>query len=329
MLFLLIAISLCVLVPWLPYLVYRRLPRRPLPPPGAWHLDLLAAGLRPEAVAVGAGAAPPITDRPGAPAPAPAARGEGRASSGPRQGPARRGHTRPRLSIPSYWWANVLAVTVMIVSIGGLGFGWMALFRCLGEAHARTFGPAVFLFVPFHYGMVCCVPGLLLGICSAIVPALGLTRLLLGRRRFREYLFWEEGRLRPRGGHRELCLKAYSWIGVFVAAVSTLSAWQVLNWYARFGEDEIAIKRLLGVGEEVHPYDAVEQVVLTSHFRGRDQVQSGERLHLRFRDGRTWSTDSTFFLPAPAERDRLLEFLARKTGKRITRARLIKDVPGW
>jgi hypothetical protein len=102
-----------------------------------------------------------------------------------------------------------------------------------------------------------------------------------------------------------------------------------MNWYARFSEDEIAIKRLTSVGEEAHPYDTVEQIVLTGHLGGGNQGALGERLHLRFRDGRTWSAGTTFFPSSPAECDRLLEFLARKTGKPIARARRIEDVPGW
>jgi hypothetical protein len=217
----------------------------------------------------------------------------------------------------------------LIVSAFGLGGCWAALFHYLGEEHARTFRPAVFLFKPFHYGLVCFLPAMLLGICTAVLPGMGLTRLLLGRRRFHEYLFWEEGRMAPWGGYTERALRACSVLAVFVAAVSVLYLWQVLNWYARFSEDEIAIKRLLGAGEEVHPYDTVEEIVLTSHLGSGNQLHSGERLHLRFRDGRTWSTDATFFLPPPAKRDRLLEFLARKTGKPITHARRIEDVPGW
>jgi hypothetical protein len=331
--YLLLAVALCVLVPWLPYLVYRRLPRRAPPPPGAWQLDQLAAGLRPEAVAAGgAGHGPHSTDFIPQ-APPPAGRGERRAPSRPRSGarpgPAAEAPAVPRLTIPPYWWANVILVTALIVSAFGLGFGWAALFHYLGEARARSFGPAVFLFKPFHYGLVCFLPGLLLGICSAVVPALGLTRLLLGRRRFHEYLFWEEGRMRPEGGYMEWCLKAYAGLGLFVAVLCTLFVWQALNWYARFGEDEIAIKRLLGVGEEVHPYDTVTQIVFTSHAGGGKQPQPGERLHLRFRDGRTWSTDTTFHLPPDDELNPLLEFLATKTGKPITHARRIEDVPGW
>ncbi len=146
-----------------------------------------------------------------------------------------------------------------------------------------------------------------------------LARLLMGRRRFTEYLFWDEGRL----GERSVdgIVRMLSGLALLVGVLSALFVCLVMNWYARLGEDEIAVKRLVGLGEEVHPYGGVEQVVVTSHQRQGQQVVPGEDLGLRFHDGRTWSTDQTFQLPRdPAERDPLLDFLRRKTGRPITRA---------
>jgi hypothetical protein len=117
---------------------------------------------------------------------------------------------------------------------------------------------------------------------------------------------------------------------VFVGIGSSLYVWQVMNWHLRLTEDHIAIKRLVAFGEEIHPYDDVEQIVLTSHEQRKGRVFSCENLHLRFRDGRSWGTDGTFILPRdPEQRRQLLDFLHQKTGKPITRARLLTNVPGW
>ena len=68
----------------------------------------------------------------------------------------------------------------------------------------------------------------------------------------------------------------------------------------------------------------------TAHARVKQNVIPSEGLHVRFDDGQTWSTGQSFRLPdAPEERKRLLEFLRRKTGKPITQARLLENVPGW
>jgi hypothetical protein len=233
------------------------------------------------------------------------------------------------LSLGSYRWLNALLIPFMIVGFLALGVLWAAVFHYLAEEHARTFPPAVFLFKPFHYGLVFAVPGLFLGILSSILPVLLLGRLLLGRR-YIDYLYWEEARVGLAGNSIEPLLRGLSGLALLTGVIAAVFTLLVMNWYARFTEDEIAIKRLIGFGEEVHPYSQVEQMVLTSHKNQKEGEVAQENLHIRFADGRTWSTDQTFFLPPPgSERDRLLEFLTRKTGKPVTRARRIEDVPGW
>jgi len=337
MLYLLIAVVLCLLVPWLPWLVYRRLPRGPLPPLAQGQLHQLAEALQggapleevaalpaeekqtrtdvtlPEGSMLTAGAEQ--RDQPeGAAEP-----GRGKESD---SAPVRSASAPLRLTFPSYWWVNIVLVAIMMPGMYLLGAGWAVLFHYLGEEHARTFEPVLFLFKPFSYGIVCVLPAFMLGICSSMLLALLCTRLLLGRSRFREALSWMEGYVNARsGGSLDRDTRVLAVFAVCVSALSTLYVWQVMNWYLRFGEDQIAIKRLLGSGEEVYSYADVDQVVLTTWPK--------EQLHLRFRNGRTWETDDTFHMPQGPERARLLDLLQGKTGKPIIHARLITDVPGW
>jgi hypothetical protein len=343
MLYLVIAVALCLLVPWLPVLMYRRLPRRPPPPLSEGELHRLARGLRrttppeavDEAVLEDDWTDTDVTGQPGS-LPAAARRSEKESETGGEsdtlhdrggdgsacQAPAR------RLSLGSYRWLNIVMVPLIIITFLLLAVCWSALLQYLGEEHARSFPPAVFLFKPFAYGIVCAVPGLFLGIFSSIPLLTLIARLIMGRRRFLEYLYWDEGRLGP--GHVEGAIRMIAGLALFVGILSALFVGLVMNWYARFTEEEIAIKRLLGFGEEVHPYSSVDQIVVTSHITQGKEVVPGHDLGLRFSDGRTWSTDQTFALPRDAaERERLLEFLRRKTGKPITRVRLLKDAPGW
>ena len=82
-----------------------------------------------------------------------------------------------------------------------------------------------------------------------------------GRRRFLEYVLWDEGRL---GGHNvDGLVRTLSGLALLVGFLSAVFVGLALNWYARLAEDEIAVKRLVGLGEEVHPYGDVEQVVVT------------------------------------------------------------------
>jgi hypothetical protein len=343
MFYLLLAIAICLLVPWLPILVYRRLPRRPPPPLSEGALHRLAGQLHgtqlAEAVEVGSVEADPtitaitrpvefVSDTPGRGASASEDREEQRPESdrGPTREMKRTGAFS--LSLPSDRWLNAVAVPIAILTSLALGFGWAVLFDYLGEARSLSFQPVVFLFKP-SYGLVCAVPALLLGILCSLPLMTVLARLLMGHRRFLEYLFWDEGRLGSR--QVEGMIRLLSGLCIFLSIVSALFVYAIMNWYARFAEDEIAIKRFIGFGEEVRSYSDVEQIVVTAYRRQDKQtLVPGQVLGVRFSDGRTWSTDQPFALPSDAsELERLLDFLCRKSGKPITRARLLRDVPGW
>jgi hypothetical protein len=333
MLYLLLAVALCLLVPWLPVLMYRRMPRRPPALVSDWQLQRLASELRPGPAAGAAEVVPfegeiraAVTPTGGA-APGeagPRTEAEGRPTTPVPAGPP------PRLSMGPYRWVNVLAVPAFVVTMLTLALGWVVLLHVLGEARARSFGPAVFLFKPFAYGVICVLPGIFLGIFTTLPVLALLARLLLGRRRFREYLFWDEGRLAAGGVPAEGVICLLSHLAILTGVLGAAFVVLVMNWYARFAEDEIAIKRLLAVREEVHPYSSVVQVVLTTHAKQDQDFVERENVHIRFADGKTWDTDATFFLPGDTgERQRFLDFLQAKTGKPILRARLLKDVPGW
>jgi hypothetical protein len=339
---LLIAIGLCLLVPWLPVLMYRRLPRRPPPTLSEAELHRLAAQLRrperPQAVEAAADddrATAEIADHPRPAADAPDTNvaeaedaGPARPAAGRRARPGPAAVPARRLTVRSYRWLNALLVPVFPVTFLALGVGWAMLFDYLGEQHARAFPPAVFLFKPFSYAIVCALPALFLGIFTTLPLLALLGRVVLGRQRFLEYLFWDEGRLRA--GYPDRAVRLLTALAVLVGVGSAVWVGLVMSWYTRFGEDEIAVKGLFAVREDVHRYGDVEQVVVSSQRRVGDDVFPGVDLGLRFRDGRTWRTGQTFALPVDAgERDRFLEFLRQKTGKPFTQVRLLDDVPGW
>jgi hypothetical protein len=327
MLYVLIALALCLLVPQLTVWVYRRLPRRAPPPEPYPPLEALAAGLRreqPEAITevTPAAGGTPAVEVSLAEATEPAGDESDALPTGPAV-PA----DAPRVAMPSYRWVSALTSAALLPTAFALGAGWAVLFHHLGEARARSFWPAVFLFKPYSYGMVCAVPGLLLGIFSAIPLLLLFMRLLLGRRRFIESLFWEEGRF---GGNVDALLRFFRYLALFVSLACAAFVGLAMNWYARFTDDAIVIKRLLGAREEVYPYGSVVQIVWARPAGEVDRPVPPGDVHLRFADGKTWGTDQTFFLPADAaERQRFLDFLAEKTGRPITRARSLQDVPGW
>jgi hypothetical protein len=155
-------------------------------------------------------------------------------------------------------------------------------------------------------------------------------RLLLGRGRFIEALFWEEGRLGAEGREVDALLRFLRYFALSVGVACAAFVGLALNWYARFTDDAVVVKRFLAAREEVHSYDSVVQVVWTGPVGKDGQPAARGDIHLRFADGTTWGTDQTFVLPDDdAQRQRFLDFLAEKTGRPITRARRIEDVPGW
>ncbi len=125
-------------------------------------------------------------------------------------------------------------------------------------------------------------------------------------------------------------LRVFRGLALFVGLACAAFVGLAMNWYARFTDDAIVIKRLIGAREEVYPYSGVVQIVWARTAGEVDQPVPPGDVHLRFADGKTWGTDQTFFLPADADqRQRFLDFLAEKTGRPITRARSLRDVPGW
>ncbi len=231
------------------------------------------------------------------------------------------------LTLRSYQWVNLIVGPIFIVSMLGLAVAWAWLFDLLGDAHARTFPPGVFVFKPAVYWAIFGVPAIFLGIFSSIGIMEVLTRILVGRR-YTEYSHSAQARL---GQVRQQRIsRLFFFFAWFLGGLLAIWVLLAMNWYVRLTDNEIAIKPLFGIKEQVYPYNRILQIVLTSHSRVKNEDIPGEGLHLRFDDGRTWSTGQSFRVPdAPEERKRLLDLLSHKSGKPVTRAKLIENVPGW
>jgi hypothetical protein len=333
-LYLLLTMAICLLLPWLPVLLLRLEPLRPPPPLSPEEMERLRAQLFAKVPPASARTQPATSGRQDIVLPRkrphdPSTKEAGAASPQTVEGapPAQEGNPWGHLTLRSYQWVNAIVTPLFILSMLGLAVVWALVFHYLGEARARSFPPGVFVFKPAVYWAVFGVPAIFLGIFSSIGVMEVLTRILVGRR-YTEYSHWAQARLgqvrQQRLGRRFFLL---AWLVGIGMAIWVLLA---MNWYVRLTDDEIAIKPLFGIKEKIYPYNRVQQIVLTSHSWVQNEAIPGEGLHLRFDDGQTWSTGQTFRVPdIPEERDRLLELLSRKSGKPITRAKLIEQVPGW
>lgn len=333
MLYLLIAVGICLLLPWLPVLLLRLEPMRPPPPLSPEEMERLRAQLfakRPPAARrqPAASRRQDIALPAGRPSPASVEEADEEAPHSVEEAPAAaKDNPLSHLTLRSYQWVNLIVAPIFILSMLGLAVVWAVVFDYLGQARARSFPSGVFVFKPAVYWAIFGVPAIFMGIFSAIGIMEVLTRILVGRN-YTEYSHWAQARLGQ--ARQQRFTRRFYFFAWFLGGA--LAIWTVLcmNWYVRLTENEIAIKPLFGITEKVYPYNRIEQIVLTSHSWVQNEAIPGEGLHLRFDDGQKWSTGQTFRVPdVPEERKRLLDLLSQKSGKPITQAKLIEQVPGW
>lgn len=317
MLYLLLAMLICLLVPWLPVLLLKLEPLAPPPPLTKEEMERLRAQLygrlnRPPSRPQSAGQI-----RQGAAT----AQSIGDASA------AQSSNELSHLTLQSYRGVNFFLSLLFMVTMLGMGLVWGFVFHYLGEARASAFPSGTFVFKPTVYGAIFGVPAIFLGIFSSMGILEVVTRILLGRR-YTEYSHWAQARL---GQVRQRRIsRRFFFFAWFLGGLMAIWVLLAMNWYVRLTDDAIAIKPLFGLSEHVYPYNRIQQIVWTSHTWVKNQAIPREGLHLRFDDGKTWGTGQSFSLPeAPEERKRLLELLSRKSGKPVTRAKLIENVPGW
>jgi hypothetical protein len=340
MFYLVLGVLLCLLVPWLPVWIYRRLPR-PAAPLSEGQLRQLAAQLRhdqpgvwAEVVAVEEEPARADITRPQRPTPSvPAARPEEPENADPPSHVAEERIARrspvPRLTFRSFHWLNSLLALLFIGGFLALSVGWAFLFHILSEEHARSFPSSLFLFKPRIYPIFA-LPSVLLGSYTTYALMAFLARLVMGRRLFLEYFFWDEGRVNRCGYNVYRFIRLRRILAFLVGVSSAGIVALAMSCYTRFTEDEIVVKPLFGLSEEKHAYGDIERLVISSHRRVRDKIVEDSELGIRFQDDQTWRTGVEFGLPKDnAERDRFLAFLQKKTGKPIIRLRLLEDMPGW
>jgi hypothetical protein len=112
-------------------------------------------------------------------------------------------------------------------------------------------------------------------------------------------------------------------LSVLFVTASLVGAALLLDYYARVEEDRFVENNLLGFGETSHPYTDVKMIARTSHVYAPDGGEPARsQLHVIFTDGTVWTAE-------PAEHYQpLVDFLKKKTGKRLVTARHIEDLPG-
>jgi hypothetical protein len=183
--------------------------------------------------------------------------------------------------------------------------------------------PSVFLVEPGW--MMCIIPAIILGIFTAAGLAEGATRLVLGRR-YQDYVEWEQGRTGLEG--REAVRRMMLVLGFLIVLPLTLFVTLGMDWYTRFGEEEIAVNGFWDFGERVYPYARVRHVVRATHLRPPvGEVKQHDRLFIVFDDGQVWCNEDVVQSGHHFEEDlKVAEFVCRKAGKTLQVVEYIEDV---
>lgn len=117
-------------------------------------------------------------------------------------------------------------------------------------------------------------------------------------------------------GHRFMAV-----LSAVCVAGSLLAATFLLDYYTRVEEDRFVENDLVGFGERSRAYTDVKALVVSTHYRDKDQDVERAVLHVYFADGTEWTGG-----PAEAYQP-LADFLVRKTGKPLTRTRYADGPP--
>jgi hypothetical protein len=212
-------------------------------------------------------------------------------------------------------WATVLAVIIG----AAVAFGCWAGCRYAAEELERAMPPHHFLFRSTSGKLsndgLWAIPAAVLGLVTAIrVHAFGV-RLLFGRTGF---LAWQFVTNAKWGVNQQRLNRVFT---ALFAPGSLILALLFLDMYTRVEEDQFVTNGVFSLQEESRPYTDIVAIVITTHARDRNGREShAPRLHVVFIDGSEW-----FAFP-PQDYMPLIEFLERKTGKRLQEVRHVEDL---
>lgn len=182
---------------------------------------------------------------------------------------------------------------------------WLAL-REVSAWHARLLGPAEVLWVaePYYWS----IPAILLGIAGTLPVTELVARWRLGDR-YGEYLAYIEAKT----GIDQARLAR--WLVRGTTALCAAFVLLGLDWSVRADADGLALNRYFSVGVERHAWSEVSAIRTAPALiaPNGNRVRRREWI-LRFTDGRSWSTNNLLASPPEAEKRRLVELVAARSG---------------
>jgi hypothetical protein len=212
---------------------------------------------------------------------------------------------------------EVFSIVPLFGFTAALATVWYTIIRFFVEMSITDTGKYHHLLLPD--GAFWALPALFLGMVSSVLPTTLLYKLLL-RDRYEEYILC--GNLRVGFDAWRVFRGLALVISLGCAALIVLG----LDWYVRFTEEEIVINRLLRFDELRYPYSRVQRIRAASHFKAPvGTVREVTYFAIDFEDGERWTTRDG---PQDLSRhvgEKIIQFVAERSGKGIEKVRLIDD----
>jgi hypothetical protein len=237
------------------------------------------------------------------------------------EGPQPGGQPIPDLT-RSYRWLNIALLPCFFLLLAAFTLGWSYVLILLYRQRIDALPPSAYLVEP-GWGL-CVTPALFLGIFTSVFP-LNLIAYLALRGRQEDYEEWERGRLGL--GQRNAVLGLLLFLALVIVVPLTAVVALGMDWYTRFGEDEIAVNGFWGVGERAYPYGGVRRLVKTARLMPPSGVAvTRDRYFILFDDGTRWCNEDVVQTGPHLERDaEIMAFVSRKTGLPIEELDFIED----
>jgi hypothetical protein len=230
------------------------------------------------------------------------------------EGPRLDGDPRGHLALGRPAWLDWLHVPMCLLGILAFPVGWAFLFWLLYRGYLSTLAPAGWVFPSGDFITGCILASFYPGLVTGMVIDATLTRLLLGARRFRASLDFEQARTGSGPAHFArmwLILAGPFGLGGAIAIALTLPT------HERLDDAGIGLKGVASLSEAYYPYERVRDLSYFPHRFSEGKFIDSPYLVVTFDDGRQWEPRVRV-----AELERLLEYLETKTGRKAQRVKM-------
>jgi len=213
-------------------------------------------------------------------------------------------------------WELGLGFAALLGAIPFAFLFWLAL-RAVAAAHAALAPPAELVWVTAPYFWS--IPAMFLGLV-VMFPVGGLLARRLLADRHAEYVAYQQ--LKSRMDVE----KVARILGTVVSLAAAVFVLLGLDWSVHADREGLALNRFLSVGEERHAWADVRAIRTAPALVAPNGNRVARREYVvGFADGRSWSTNGDLSDASPAEKRRLAELVAERSGVAIEEVGILRN----